>query len=78
MKNKSLDFSPEELARLASSPAAKQLLELLQGSDPETFSAAKDRASSGDYAGAIAALKKLTSGAEAKSLLKQLEDTKHG
>lgn len=78
MSNKSLDFSPDEVARLVRSPAARQLMELLQGSDPEAFSAAKDRASAGDYAGAAAALERVISGKEAKALLKQLGDNGHG
>lgn len=78
MSENSQDFSAKDLERLIHSPAARQLMELLQGSDPEAFSAAKERAISGDYAGAATALKKIATGKEAKALISKLGGAKDG
>ena len=75
---KSQDFSQEDLGRLAESPTAKQLMSLLQGSDPEAFSTAMHKASKGDYSGALATLQKVMNGKEAQALLEKLGGSKDG
>ena len=72
MAKKSNDFSKEELEQLAESSAARELLALLQGNDPEALSTAMRKAAKGDYAGAITSLEKVMSGKEARALLEKL------
>ena len=68
------DFS--QLIKLAQSPAAKQLISMLQSSGGSTLQDAIQKASAGDYEQAKAMLAPLLSNPQAQSLLKQLEDQK--
>lgn len=66
------DFSMQDAMRLMSSPAGKQLLALLQQTDPDAFKQAKAQASSGDYSQIGQTLAPLLASEEVKKLLKQL------
>ena len=72
MQKNSQDFSIEEAARLANTPAGQQLLAMLRGADPQQLQQAADLASAGDYTQASQTLKQLLSSPEARKLLKDL------
>lgn len=48
MQKHSLDFSQEEIKRLAQDPAVQQLLHALSGADPKQLRSAINQAQSGD------------------------------
>ena len=48
MQKHSLDFSQEEVKRLAQDPAVQQLLHALSGADPKQLRSAINQAQSGD------------------------------
>ena len=72
MQKKSQDFSMEELARLAESPAGQQLLAMLRQSGGPQMQQAAEKAAKGDYGDAMALARKLMEDPQAQALLKQL------
>lgn len=66
------DLSIQEAMRLASSPAGKKLLQLLQQNGGDELRQAVSKASSGDYTQAKQAIHALLDNPEAKKLLEQL------
>ena len=72
MQKNSENFSLQDIMVLANSPAGKQLISLLQQSDPSTIRAAVEQASAGDYMQAKKALEPLLASDEVKHLIKQL------
>ena len=59
MQKNSPAFSPEEVLRLAQSPAGQQLLARLRQADQETISQIKTQAEQGAYDQAVKALEAL-------------------
>ena len=72
MEKKSQDFSMEDIARLAQSPAARQLYDTLQSQDGDAVRRATDQAAAGDYAAAQRTLSALLSSPEIRALMRQL------
>ena len=70
MQKKSEDFSVEEAAKIACSPAGQQLLAMLRGADQAQLQKAADLASAGDYKAASLLLEQTLSSPEAQALLK--------
>ncbi len=70
MQKNSQDFSMEEAARIAQTPAAQQLLAMLRGTDQTQLQKAADRASAGDYKAAREILEGILSTPEIRALLK--------
>ena len=66
------DFSMQDAMRLMRSPAGKQLLALLQQTDPDALKKAKEQASSGDYSQIGQTLAPLLASEDVKKLLQQL------
>lgn len=62
----------KDAARLAQSPAARQLLAAMQAQDPEAISRAMTSAAAGNYAQAQQDLAALLSSPEVQALLNQL------
>lgn len=73
MQKKSEDFSINEAARVAKSPAGAQLLAMLQQADAAKLQQAARQASNGQYQEALSTIETLLSSEEAKKLLKELE-----
>lgn len=65
-------FSMEDAIRLINSPAGKQLLALLQQTDPEAVNKAKAQASKGDFSQIAQTLTPLLESDDVKTLLTQL------
>lgn len=59
MQKNSPAFSPDEVLRLAQSPAGQQLLARLRQADPQALSRIMAQAKSGAYEDAASALEKL-------------------
>ncbi len=78
MQKKMDDFSMQEAKRLAQSDAGQQLLALLRGSHGEAVRAAMDSAKAGDMSQAQQALSALLSDPQARSLIKRLQEERHG
>ena len=72
MEKKSQDFSAEEALRLAHSPAARQLMEILRTKDPKQLDRAMTQAAAGDYRQAQQDLRSLLDDPVIQDLLKQL------
>ena len=72
MEKKSQDFSMEDAARLAKSPAARQLMNAMNAQDPGAMDRAMAHAAAGDYAQVQQDLAKLLSSPEIQALLGQL------
>ena len=72
MEKKSQDFSKEDIMRMASSPAGRQLLALLQQKDSAALAQAVAQAKSGNMAGAGQTLSALLASPEAQKLMKEL------
>ena len=72
MQKNSQDFSMEEAARLAQTPAAQQFLAMLRGADQAQLQKAADMASSGDYKAASKIVEQVLSTPEMQTLLKEL------
>lgn len=72
MQKKSQDFSMEELARMAESPAGQQLLAMLRQSGGPQMQQAAEKAAKGDYADAMVLARKLMEDPQTRALLKQL------
>ena len=77
MEKKSQDFSVQEAQRLAKTPEAQKLMELLQQKDTGQLQKAMSQVSSGNYKEAGAILQSLLSSPEAQQLIQQLGG-KHG
>lgn len=78
MQKNSGDFSMQEVMRLASSPAGKQLIALLQQSGGSALQTAVQQASAGDYNEAKNTLAPLLASEEMQSLLQQLGGISNG
>ena len=72
MQKNSDYFSMEEAKRLSQSPAARQLLALMQQKNSADAAQAMRLASAGDYAGASRLLSSLLADPQARALLQQL------
>ena len=72
MQKNSGNFSMQDAMQLVHSPAGKQLISLLQQSDPAITKKAMEQASAGDYSKAKLALEPLLASEEIQKLLKQL------
>lgn len=72
MQKNSNNFSMQEAMRVASSPAAQQLLTLLKQADPATLQKAMQQASSGDYSQISQTLAPLLASEDVKKLLQQM------
>lgn len=72
MQKNSENFSLQDIMRLANSPAGKQLISMLQQSDPATMQKAMEQASAGDYTKAKQALEPFINSDEVKKLMRQL------
>ena len=70
MQKKYEDFSVEEAAKVARSPAGQQLLAMLRSADQAQLQKAADLASAGDYKAASRLLEQTLSSPEAQALLK--------
>ena len=71
MQKNSQDFSMEEAARIAQTPAAQQLLAMLRGADQDQLQKAADMASAGDFKAARKILEGILSVPEIQALLKK-------
>ncbi len=71
MQKNSQDFSMEEAARLAQTPAAQQLLAMLRSADQAQLQKAADMASAGDYKAARQIVEQILSTPEIQTLLKK-------
>lgn len=72
MQQNSQDFSIEEAARLAQTPAGQRLLAILRSADPDQLQQIADQASAGDYAHANQILRDILSSPEARKILNTL------
>lgn len=72
------NFSMQDALRMAQSPAGQQLLAMLRSGDSGQLQQVMDLAKAGDLANASASLQSILSSEQAKQLLKQMEDSKHG
>ena len=72
MQKNSDNFSMQDALRLAQSPAGRQLLALLQQSDPEAMQQAMKQASTGDYSQISQTLAPLLASEDVKKLLQQM------
>lgn len=66
------NFSMQDAMRLVNSPAGKQLMALLQQTNPDALNKAKAQATAGDYSQIVQTLAPLLASEEVKKLLKQL------
>lgn len=78
MQKNSQDFSMEEAARLAQTPAGQRLLAILRGADPDQLQQITDQATSGNYEQANKILREMLSSPEARKILNTLEEVNHG
>ncbi len=72
MEKKSQDFSMEDAARLAQTPAAKQLMAALSRQDPAALDRAMANAAAGNFDQVQQDLATLMGSPEIKALLRQL------
>lgn len=72
MQKKSQDFSMDEVARLADSPAGQQLIAMLRQSGGPEMQQAAEKAARGDYGEAMALAQKLWNDPQARTLIRQL------
>ncbi len=66
------DFSMQDALRLSKTPAGKQLLALLQQSDPNTMQKAMEQASKGDMSQLQQTLAPILASEDVQKLLQQL------
>ncbi|MBR2889663.1 MAG: hypothetical protein IKC09_05245 [Oscillospiraceae bacterium] len=76
MEKKSQDFSMEDALRLAQSPAARQLMDLMRSRDPAAVDRAMNQAVAGDYGQALDAMEQLLAVPEIRQLLGKLGDSR--
>lgn len=72
MEKKSQDFSKEDILRMASSPAGRQLIAMLQQRDSSALEQAVSQAKAGDFSTASKTLSAMLSSPEAQQLIKDL------
>ena len=72
MQKNSSNYSMEDMARLAQTPAGQQLLSLLQQQDSSRMQQAMTQAKKGDYAALSNTLRPLLESPENRALLQQL------
>lgn len=72
MEKKSQDFSMQDAARLARSPAARELYDTLQAQNPEALNQAMAQAAAGDYEQVRQSLAQLLASPEIQALLERL------
>ena len=78
MAKNSNDFSPQDIMKMAQSPAGKQLIAMLQNADPSVLQKAMTQATAGNYQEAKALLTPLMEAEKMKSLLQQMGGTSNG
>lgn len=78
MEKKTDNFSPEDIRRIANTPAAQQLLDLIRRTDASALSEAMQQASAGNYKQAKDALASLLSNEKVRALIEQMGDVKDG
>ena len=71
-------FSPEQIRQLASSPAAKALMAMLQQNPQADMQGALAGAKMGDMAQVQRALSSVLADPKARALLQQLQEDSHG
>ncbi len=76
MQNKNDSFSMQEALRLASTPAGKQLIALLQSSGSNRIEEARKHAASGNMEQAKASLSDILSSPTVQQLLREMENHK--
>lgn len=74
MEKKSGNFLEQDAARIASSPAGKELMSLLYHQNSKDIEKAKQLAASGDLNAAAQALSGLLGSPEVRKLISQLEE----
>ena len=74
MEKKSGNFLEQDAARIASSPAGKELMSLLYHQNSKDIEKAKQLAASGDLNAAAQALSGLLGSPEVRTLISQLEE----
>lgn len=72
MQKNSENFSMQDVVKWANSPAGKQLIALLQQSNPAAIQQAMTQASAGNYSQAKQALEPLFASEDVKKLLQQM------
>ena len=72
MQKNSQDFSMEEIMRLAQTPAAQQLIAMLQQSNETQMQNIADSAAAGNYTQAAKLLESALASEQAQKLIKQL------
>ena len=73
-----LNLSPEQMRQLVSTPAAKELLAMLQKNHKAAMDEAITGAKQGDQAAVQRSLAVFLSDPRAKELLKQMQEGQHG
>ena len=71
-------FSPQQMQQLASSPAAQELLAILQKEHSPAMHSAVSSAQSGDMEAVKRSMAAFMSDPKAKALLKKLQEEQHG
>ena len=66
------EFSPQDIMKMAQSPAGRKLIALLQNADPSALQKAMQQAATGNYEQAKASLTPLMESQDIQSLLKQM------
>ncbi len=78
MDKKIPQISPEQMQKLTSSPAARQLMAMLQQNHSAEANSALSSAQNGDMAAVQRALSAFLSDPKAKALLQKLQEEQHG
>lgn len=78
MEKNNGNFSPEEIKKLASSPAGRQLMAMLAANHSDAAQTVRSSMASGDMEQAKKALGAFLSDPKAQALLRQLEENGHG
>ena len=78
MTQNNRSFSMEDARRMAQTDAGKKLLALLQAQNSQQLQKAMEQASTGNYTQLKDTLSTFMASPEAQSLLKQLENNRHG
>ena len=78
MQKNSQDFSMEDVAKVAATPEAQQLLSMLRNADPHQLQKAADQAASGDYAQASRILRQMLSSPEGQDVMKRFGEVTNG
>ena len=78
MAKNSKDFSPQDVMKMAKSPAGQQLIAMLQNADPSALQKAMAQAAAGNYEEAKTSLTPLMESEKIKSLLQQMGGNPNG